>query len=265
MIAPNLSQTKLSRSVPGLKALVLAAGEGSRLRPLTLSRPKPMLPIGGRPLLEHTLRWLRSYGVEEVVINLHYRGDVVTSYFGDGSGVGVRLQYSPEEKILGTAGAVRKLLPYFDGPALVVYGDLLTNIDLERLWAFHARNTPAITLSLYEPQNPQDCGIVELDKTGAVVRIEEKPAADRLFSALAFSGVMLLHRSVIEMIPADTVYDFGYHLLPRAIGSGLPVYGLPIGKSEYVIDIGTPERYSRACREWALRNPSARAEGGSLC
>jgi NDP-sugar pyrophosphorylase family protein len=249
----------------GTKALVLAAGEGSRLRPLTLTMPKPMVPIGGRPLLEHTLNWLRSYGVRDVAINLHYHGKAVTSYFGNGSGLGVRITYSPEETILGTAGAVRKLRDFFDGPALVIYGDLLTNVNLDRLMAFHGnrrRNDPrmGITMSLYEPPNPRECGIVELDQKGAVIRMQEKPKDEKLFSTLAFSGVMVLDPEVIEMIPPGCSYDFGFHLLPRVIEEGLPVYGLRIGDPEYVIDIGTPERYVRACEEWDAKSASRTGE-----
>jgi NDP-sugar pyrophosphorylase family protein len=218
-----------------------------------------MLPIGGRPLLEHTVRWLQSYGIDEIAINLHYRGDVVTSHFGDGSDFGVRITYSPEETLAGTAGAVRKLQSYFQDAALVIYGDLLTNINLERLLSFHAAKTraagvPVITLALYEPLNPRECGIVELNAEGRVLRMQEKPREEPLFSTLSFAGVMVLDRAVIDLIPPDTFYDFGYHVLPDAIQRGLPVYGLPVVEPEYVIDIGTPERYAHACNEWTVHD-----------
>jgi len=246
-----------------VKALVLAAGEGSRLRPLTLSMPKPMLPIGGQPLLQHTLLWLRDSGIQDVAINLHYRGDVVTSHFGDGSDFGIRVTYSPEETMLGTAGAVRKLDRFFGDTALIVYGDLLTNVSLERLLSFHfskrrAVGGPVITLSLYEPLNPRECGLVELDDEARVLRMEEKPSGKELTSTLAFSGVMVLDRDYIDMIPPDTFYDFGYQLLPMVIKDGLPVFGLPIEAPEYVIDIGTPDRYRHACETWNGKNAQVR-------
>jgi GTP:adenosylcobinamide-phosphate guanylyltransferase len=153
------------------KALILAAGEGTRLRPLTLDRPKPMLPIAGRPLLEHTIRWLHSYGVHEIAINLHYRPAAIVQHFGDGAAFDVCIVYSYEDPILGTAGAVRKLARFFDsGPFLVVYGDVLTDLDLGRLMAFHAecgRRDPSVaaTLSLYHVPNPTEVGLVGLDLT----------------------------------------------------------------------------------------------------
>ena len=216
-----------------------------------------MLPIGGRPLLEHTVDWLRSFGILDIAINLHYRGDVVTAHFGDGSGFGVRITYSPEKTLAGTAGAVRKLDSYFQDVALIVYGDLLTNVDLRKLLEFHAERSlvseaPVITLSLYEPPNPRDCGIVKINSEGRVLQMREKPREEVLFSTLSFAGVMVLDRAVIDLIPPDTFCDFGYHVLPDAIQRDLPVYGLPIVEPEYVIDIGTPERYARACDEWPI-------------
>jgi mannose-1-phosphate guanylyltransferase len=254
---------------PCIRALVLAAGEGSRLRPHTLTRPKPMLPIGGCPLLEHTVRWLRSYGIDEIAINLHYRGDVVTSHFGDGSALGVHITYSPEEILVGTAGALRKLDSYFQETALIVYGDLLTNVNLRRLLSFHAEKSlgseaPVITLSLYEPPNPRDCGIVELTGEGRVLRMQEKPKEEVLFGTLSFAGVMVLDRAIIDLIPPDTFCDFGYHILPDAIQKGLPVYGLPIVAPEYVIDIGTPERYAHACDQWTNHTSYREVQEG-LC
>jgi NDP-sugar pyrophosphorylase family protein len=253
MAAPY--KIRVPRTGPAsVRALVLAAGEGSRLRPLTLTRPKPMVPIGGCPLLEHTVKWLRSWGIDDIAINLHYRGDTIVSHFGDGSSFGVRITYSHEDVLVGTAGAVRKLALYFNGTALIVYGDLLTNVDLRALLNFHEAKRreaaePVITLSLYQPPNPRDCGIVELDHEGRVLRMEEKPQG-HLFSTLSFSGVLVLDYGCIEMIPPDAFCDFGFHVLPDAIRKGFPVYGLPIASPEYVIDIGTPERYARACEEW---------------
>jgi mannose-1-phosphate guanylyltransferase len=267
-ITPISNENSTSKE-PALRALVLAAGEGSRLRPLTLDRPKPMLPIGDAPLLEHTVRWLRSYGVSEIAINLHYRGDVIVSHFGTGDQFGVSIHYSPEERLVGTAGAVRKLDWYFEAGALVIYGDLLTNVDLHRLLAFHRANRlvsdgPAITMSLYEPPNPRDCGIVELGANGRVLRMQEKPKDEVLFSTLSFSGVMILDRGIIDLIPRDTFYDFGFHVLPNAIQQGLPVYGLPINGVEYVIDIGTPERYRQTCDQWS-GNPGTLTSRETLC
>src|SRR5690606_25874488 len=121
-----------------MRALILAAGEGSRLRPLTLDRPKPMLPIGGVPILQHQVDYLRSHGITEIAINLHYKPEVIVDHFGDGSSFGVRITYSREARLLGSAGAAKQLDWYFDDTFIVLYGDVLTNLDIGQLIAFHA-------------------------------------------------------------------------------------------------------------------------------
>ena len=131
-----------------MKALILAAGEGTRMRPLTLDKPKPMLPVAGIPLLEHILLWLRKHGVDQVAINLNYRPEAITGYLGDGSRWGVEITYSYEDPILGTAGAAKKLEDYFeDGPFVIVYGDVLTDMDLMRLLRFHHDREAAATMA----------------------------------------------------------------------------------------------------------------------
>ena len=159
-----------------MKALILAAGEGTRLRPLTLTRPKPMLPIGGIPLLELWLRLLVRHGVRDIAINLHYKPDVVTSYFGDGTRWHVRLTYSFEEQALGTAGAVRRLQSFLDERFFVLYGDVLTDLDLTALAALHERKQAALTAALYRVPRPWECGIVAMDADGRITRFVEKPA-----------------------------------------------------------------------------------------
>ena len=132
-----------------MKAMILAAGEGTRLRPLTELCPKPMLPIGGRPLLEYLLKLLRSHGVKEVAINLHYCPEAVTSHFGDGSGLGMKIAYSHEKELLGTAGALRKMASFLDDTFLVLCGDLLTDTDLTSLAEFHRWRGAVATTALY--------------------------------------------------------------------------------------------------------------------
>jgi NDP-sugar pyrophosphorylase family protein len=227
-----------------------------------------MLPIGGKPLLDHTVRWLRKHGIQEIAMNLHHCGAVVTDYFGQGMDFGVRITYSPEETLAGTAGALRKLDGFFENEALVVYGDLLTDINLQRLISWHrdrARqsNQPAITMSLYEPPDPRACGIVQIDAEGRVLRMKEKPKDEVLFSRLSFSGVLLVDTEIIDLIPRDTFCDFGYHVLPDAIQRGIPVYGLPIVDPEFVIDIGTPERYAEVCAAWVTQDKQLGV--GGLC
>ena len=241
------------------KAFVLAAGEGTRLRPLTLERPKPMLPINGIPLLEHTLRWLRDYGVQEIAINLHHRPEVVVNHFSDGAALGVRLTYSHEDMLLGTAGAVRKLNGFLDGgPLIVVYGDILTDLALGQLLAFHQQVVErdpmaGVTLSLYHVPNPTEVGLVELDGNEQIVRFLEKPKPEEVFTDLANAGILVVEPEVVKCIPPDTFYDFGRHLFPQLLESGVSMYGWVIPDDTYLLDIGTLDKYAQAQREWPGR------------
>ncbi len=285
------SQTLDSRCKPaGLKALILAAGEGTRLRPLTLERPKPMLPIGGKPLLEHLVLWLRSHGITDILINLHHKPASITDYFGDGHRFGVSITYSHEKRLLGTAGAARKLHSLLDDTFVVVYGDVFTNLNLTRVIRFHHRAGgsvrrpasvlgdthrsgwsltapdktttwfsptisahaagPFLTLSLYRVENPSACGLVELDEHGRVIRFVEKPPPDQVFTDLANAGVLVLEPGILDYIPPHTFYDFGRDLFPQLLKAGVPMFGLPLNGNEYLVDIGTPAGYARAEQTW---------------
>jgi mannose-1-phosphate guanylyltransferase len=246
------------------QALILAAGEGTRLQPYTRDRPKPMVPIGGRPLLEHTLSWLARYGVHDIAVNLHYCPQAIPQHFGDGTAYGAHLHYAREEHLLGTAGAVRNLGDFLDGrPLVVVYGDVLTDLDLSALLTYHhekATGDPAakMTLSLYPMPNPTEVGLVEMGPDGRVTRFQEKPRPEDVFGDLANAGVLVLEPEILAQIPPDTFYDFGHHVLPKLLAAGTPVYGWVIPQETYLLDIGTLEKYAQAQREWPLRHPDRR-------
>jgi NDP-sugar pyrophosphorylase family protein len=235
-----------------LKAMILAAGEGTRLRPLTLDRPKPMLPVAGRPMLEHTIAWLRYYGITQIAINLYHRPRVVMDGLGDGRSFGVRIAYSLETTILGTAGGVRRMAGFLDGTFVLVYGDVLTDLPLDALIDFHVAQSsgPHLSMSLYHVPNPSECGIVDLDDESRISRFVEKPLEQDVFSDLAHSGVSVLDPELLELIPDDRCYDFGRDLFPRLLETGVPMYGWTLPRTSYLIDIGTPEKYARAQREW---------------
>ena len=244
-----------------MKALILAAGEGTRLRPLTLDRPKPMLPIAGRPLLEHTIAWLKQHDVIRVAINLHHRPEAITRHFGDGHRWGVQIVYSYEEQLLGTAGAARRLRTFFDETFVVVYGDVLTDMNLTAMLDFHsAHQTAAATIALYRVPNPSDCGLVGLNGNQRITCFVEKPPPEDVFTDLANAGVYVIEPAILDHIPPDTDYDFGHDLFPELMASGVPLYGHPISPKEYLIDIGSREKYEKAQQEWAVRE-GARKEG----
>lgn len=242
-----------------MKALILCAGEGTRLRPLTLICPKPMLPLAGRPLLEHLVAYLRHHGLCDIAINLHYLPQVITAHFGDGARFGVRITYSYEERLLGSAGAAKRLEAYFGHqPFVVLYGDVLTDTLLEPLVAHHAATRAALTMALYRVPDPWRAGIVELDSSGRVVRFAEKPAPDQVFSDLAHAGICVVSPEVLSLVPPGEPYDFGHDLIPRLLAAGSPVYGLVA--SGYVLDIGDPQRYAQA--EQDLRAGRCRSYAG---
>ena len=209
-----------------------------------------MLPIGGEPLLQHTIELLKRHGITQIAINLHHKPDAITDYFGSGRDFGVEITYSLEDPILGTAGAVKKLQDYFDGTFLVFYGDVLTNLNIEALISFRHLKEGLITIALYKVENPSACGLVELDEEWRVTRFVEKPPPEEVFTDLANSGVLVLEPQIINYIPPNIFYDFGHDLLPKLLAREMPMHGYPISDSTYLIDIGTMEKYERAQREW---------------
>ena len=241
----------MSRTVR--KALILAAGEGTRLRPLTDDLPKPMLPVAGKPVLEHIVNWLRHHGVSQIAVNLHHKPRPVIDYFGDGRHWGVEIRYSVEERILGTAGAAKRLQLFLDETFVVAYGDVLTDLDLGALIAFHCsasagfhRTRPIATLALYHVPNPTECGIVTLDPAGRIVRFVEKPPRDAVFGDLANAGIIVLDPALLDLIPPDTFFDFGGDLFPLLLAQDIPMFGWPIRPGDYLLDMGTLEKYRQA-------------------
>lgn len=239
-----------------MKALVLAAGKGTRIRHLTEACPKPMLSVAGKPLLEHLVGWLRSFGICDIAMNLHYLPEAITGHFGDGAQYDMAITYSYEPVLLGTAGAARRLSFFLDERFVVVYGDVFTNLDLLRLLNWHqnqVQNQGAVlTLALYRVPNPSDCGLVELNHQGRVVRFVEKPPPNQVFTNLASTGILVCEPEVLDLVPANASYDFGHDLLPQLLATGLPVYGMELGQDEFVVDIGTPAGYERAQNKLAL-------------
>ena len=230
-----------------MKAMILAAGEGTRLRPLTLNTPKVMLSIAGRPLLEYILDLLRFHNITEVAINLHHLPKMVMDWLGNGGKFGIRVTYSVEDTILGTAGALTKLRDSFDDTFVVIYGDMLTNLNISSLVGFHQAKGALATVTLFEVEDPSCYGIVELDNENRIRRFIEKPAPGVTFSNLASAGIYVLQPEVIDYIPSDTFCDFGYDLFPALLSKGARLFGYVTTDS--VLDMGTIENYRRAERD----------------
>jgi NDP-sugar pyrophosphorylase family protein len=203
-------------------------------------------------VLEHTLHWLRDHGIRRVAVNLHHRPESVSAHLGDGSRFGVEIQYSVESELLGTAGGVKRLESFFDDPFLVVYGDVLTDLDLGALVACHlAAGTVAhATLALDRRPDASQGGVVELDADHRIRRFIEKPRPGEIQSPWVNSGVMMLDRALLARIPAGRFSDFGREVLPQWLSEGIPLHGWPLPAGTFLADIGTPESYERAEREW---------------
>lgn len=237
-----------------MKAVILAAGAGTRLRPLTDTCPKPMLPIAGRPLLARTLDWLRANNVLEVALNLHHLPDVVRAGLGDGAAWGMTLRYSYEPTLLGTSGALRAIAErypgWFDQTFLLLYGDMLLDIALTELIAFHQSAEADLTLALKYTATPQTQGMVEVDSGGRLLRFVEKPRAwDG--GDLANAGVYICEPSILSAIPAD-VSDFGHDVIPALLARGARVCGRMA--EGYLLDIGMPAAYTQAQADWSERD-----------
>ncbi len=243
-----------------MKALILAAGEGTRLRHLTSHRPKPMLPIHNRPLLAYTIEWLRHHHIDEIALNLHHCPTLISNYFGDGRRFGVSITYSSETDLMGTAGAAKQLQSFLTETFVVVYGDVFTNLDLSRLVALHinSRNTreqgSLLTMALHKVSDPSQCGLVQLNDAGRVTHFVEKPLPSQVFTQLAFSGIAICEPALLSYIPANAKVDFGHDLIPKLIVNQMSVFGQEIKPHEFVIDIGTLNGYLNALHTWSLYN-----------
>jgi NDP-sugar pyrophosphorylase family protein len=231
-----------------MKTMILAAGQGTRLGPLTASLPKCMIPIGGMPILEHTLIRLRCHGVAEVIINLYHQPDVIPAYFGDGSRWGMRITYSLEQELLGTAGGVKHAASFFDGPFLVLYGDNLSTCDLSRLARKHQEHGAMATMALYWRDDPTSSGIGEVNAEDSIVRFVEKPRPEEVFSNWVNAGIYLLNPEVLDLIPTGQPCDFGREVFPRMLAEGRTIYGYRMQGDEGLWWIDTPADLARVQR-----------------
>ncbi len=227
-----------------MRCMILAAGEGRRLRPLTDHTPKPMLPIAGRPLLEHIVLHLKTCGITDLAINLHYLPYRVIDYFENGSAWQVNIRYSVEPKLLGSAGGVKRVQFFFDDTFLVYYGDVLTWADLRPMIAFHQQAGVLATMGLYPVPDPWNRGITQLNEDHIITRFIEKPARDQVFSNLANAGIYVLEPQILDWIPPNRVWDFGRNVFPDLLANGIQVAGYII--NDPLIDIGLPEKYEEA-------------------
>jgi NDP-sugar pyrophosphorylase family protein len=230
-----------------MKAMILAAGFGTRLKPLTQGLPKPMFPVLNRPLLEHTLNFLSSQGIQDIIVNVHHLPDKIIEYFGDGTGFGVRLQFSQEEAILGTAGGLKKAQSFLENDTfLVMNSDVLADIDLHKVFSFHKEKQSCLTLVVRHDAHPEKYKPIELAGDGRITRFVDacvkKPPTT--LQRVMFTGIQIMEPDIFSRIPAGKFYGTTEDVFPKMIEGDLPVYGYMHEK--YWIDMGTRETYIQA-------------------
>jgi mannose-1-phosphate guanylyltransferase/phosphomannomutase len=231
-----------------VKAVIMAGGQGTRLRPLTSNQPKPMLPIVNRPIMEHIVALLRKHGFTETIATVQFLGSLIRSYFGNGEDLGVHISYATEETPLGTAGSVKNAEDELrDDTFIVISGDALTDIDLRKLVDFHKRKGAIATLCLKSVPNPLEFGIVITKEDGSIERFLEKPNWGQVFSDTINTGIYVLEPEVFDYIPEETVFDFSHDLFPLLLDKGLPLYGYVA--DGYWCDVGNFDTYLAAHRD----------------
>jgi len=228
-----------------MKAMVLAGGLSTRLYPLTHKVPKPLVPIAGEPNSAHVLRYLRSFGIEDIAMNIHYHAQAVEAALGDGSAYGVRLKYLFEPKLLGSAGAVKQMESFFDTTFVVIGCDDLTDFDLGALLTFHRERKALATIGLVEAKDVAQYGVVILDEAGRIVEFQEKPAYGTEKSHLINTGIYVFEPEIFKYMEEGAFVDFGRDVFPALQAQRAAFYGLHV-PGAYWCDIGTPGEYRRA-------------------
>ena len=236
-----------------MKAFLLAAGEGTRLRPLTLNIPKCLVPVNGKPLIDYWFDLFEIYGIDEVLINTSHLAETVKEYIkGNSRGLSIKVVY--EETLLGSGGTIKMNRDFVEGEEsfFVFYADNLTDINLHNMIEFHRRHQKDLTLAVFKVPNPRECGIIEMDGDSSIISFIEKP--ENPVSDLAFAGIMLSSPGLMDFFPDKDIFDLGHDVLPLVAGSASG-YIL----DDYLLDIGTPEKLAQA--ENDMKNGKIKVSG----
>lgn len=229
-----------------MKAIIMAGGEGTRLKAVSGDIPKPLVPLCGRPVMEHILRLLKKNGITDICCTLKYRPEMIQDYFGDGSDFGVNMQYRVEQTALGTAGGVKNCADFYgDESFLVISGDAICDFDLRRLVSAHEKHKPAVSIALFPHEEPMRYGLALCDGESCVRSFIEKPDWSRVVTNLVNTGIYILTPSAMALVPEGEVFDFAKDLFPVLLEKGETLYGFPV--DGYWCDIGTPKSYYQCC------------------
>ncbi len=227
-----------------MKIVIMAGGEGTRLRPLTCNIPKPMVPIANKPIMEYTLELVNKFGITDIAVTLQYMPEIIKDYFGSGRDFGVNIRYFTENSPLGTAGSVKNAEDFLDDTFVVISGDALTDVDLDNAIEFHKKNQALATLVLTKVNVPLEYGVVVTDNSGRITRFLEKPSWGEVFSDTVNTGIYILEPEILKMLNKSETIDFSKDLFPYILKSGLPIYGYTT--KSYWCDIGDLKAYYHA-------------------
>lgn len=227
-----------------MRAVIMAGGQGSRLRPLTCNRPKPLVPVCNRPVMEYAIELLRRHKIRTCLVTLHYLADEVMAFFGNGSEWEMRLMYSVEDEPLGTAGSIKRVQEYLTETFMVISGDALTDFDLTKAVEFHRSKKAEVTMVLTRVPNPLEFGIVVTDGESRIVRFLEKPSWGEVVSDTINTGIYILEPSVLDRLDPRKAYDFSTELFPQMLADGAALFGYVA--EGYWCDIGNLEQYRQA-------------------
>jgi mannose-1-phosphate guanylyltransferase len=230
-----------------VKAIILVGGEGTRLRPLTYTTVKAMVPVLNKPFIEYVFRYLNSHKIREIILAMGYKPDCITDYFGDASQLGTKLVYSIETEPLGTAGAVKNAEQYIDDAFFVMNGDIFTDLNLTEMLRFHENKGAKVTIALTPADDPTRFGVVETDTNQRVTRFVEKPKREQATSNMINAGVYIIESQVLKCIPKGKRSMFERTVFPALLAEGEPVFGY--ATDAYWIDTGTPEQYLQLNRD----------------
>ena len=250
-----------------MKAVVMAGGEGSRLRPLTIERPKPMVPVVNKTVMAHIIDLLKKHGITDIIMTVQYLANEIQEAFGDGEAYGVNIQYSLEESPMGTGGSVKNAEELLDDTFLIISGDAMTDFDLSAIIDYHRQKKAMATLTLYHVANPLEYGVVILDESGHVSQFQEKPSWGEVFSDTINTGIYVLEPQALQYFTKGTVFDFSQDLFPLLLRNGDPIYGYVA--SGYWTDVGSIQEYMRACADVLfhrirLAEPLGESIGGDI-
>lgn len=223
-----------------MKGIILAGGQGTRLRPMTKYCPKPMMPILNKPVMEYTIQLLKQYDITEIAVLIQYKGDMIQSYFGNGEKYGVNLYYFEDRPPLGTAGSVKAAETFIDETCIVISGDVLTNVNIEEAFSFHKNFNKTLTIIMKEEKITRDFGAIITSSTGKIINFVEKPKWE-MPSNYVNTGMYIIDPQLCDFIEAGKFRDFGNDIIPSLLYNGEDVYGYVT--TDYWLDIGTLSLY----------------------